>query len=66
MEGGLEVTGRRGGRLKTWAFPLLAIMSAPWIGERSGAPEAGQKESEVGKVPLAVSNQVGVGMGRER
>lgn len=62
----LEVAGRGGGRLKTWAFPPLAIVSAPCTGERSRAPEAGQKESEVGKVPLAVSNQVGVRMGRER
>lgn len=45
MEGGvrgLEVTGKRGGRLKTWAHPLLAILRALCHGERSGAQEAGR------------------------
>lgn len=65
MESGAGDTRKRRRKAETRAFPRLAIMSALCSGERSGAQEAGG-ESEVCTVPLALSNQVGMSVVRER
>lgn len=48
--GGLEVTGKRGGRLKTWAHPLLAILSALCRGS-GGRAGGGGGEVKRGRCP---------------
>lgn len=58
---GQEVPGSGGGGLEDVGFFFFpfTIMSALWIGESSGAQEAGQGKGEAHTVPWAVSNQVG-------
>lgn len=57
--GGTRKRRRRARRRGLFFFFPFTIMSALWIGERSGAQEAGQGKGEAHTVPWAVSNQVG-------